>query len=393
MTLKLSKRAERISQAEIRVMSIECEKVGGINLAQGVCDTEVPLPVRRAAQAAIDSGVNSYTRCDGLADLRQAIALKLETFNGLTYAPETEITVSAGSTGSFYATCLALLDPGDEVVIFEPYYGYHVNTILAVEAVPKYVTMKPPAWTFTRAELERAITRRTKAIVVNTPANPSGKVFTREELGWIAEAAKKHDLFVFTDEIYEYFLYDGRKHISPATLPGMRERTITTSGFSKTFSITGWRIGYSAADARWNATISRLSDLVYVCAPSPLQRGVAKGLEELRASFYTQLSKDYANKRDLICDALIKAGLEPFVPQGSYYVLADASHLPGKDSKAKAMYLLRETRVASVPGDAFFSGDAGRHLLRFCFAKDDLDLTEACKRIRQSQLLQNSKVD
>jgi aminotransferase len=383
MALKLSKRAERISQAEIRVMSIECEKVGGINLAQGVCDTEVPLPVRRAAQAAIDSGVNSYTRCDGLADLRQAIAKKLKTFNGLTYDAETEITVSAGSTGSFYAACLALLDPGDEVVIFEPYYGYHVNTVLAVEAAPKYVTMKPPEWTFTRAELERAITKKTKAIVVNTPANPSGKVFTAEELGWIADAAKQHDLFVFTDEIYEYFLYDGRKHISPATLPGMRERTITISGFSKTFSITGWRIGYSAADAKWNGMIACLNDLVYVCAPSPLQRGVAKGLEELGPEFYAQMSKEYRVKRDMVCDALTEVGLEPFVPQGSYYILADADHLPGKDSKAKAMYLLKETRVASVPGDAFFSGDAGRHLLRFCFAKDDADLTEACKRIKQ----------
>jgi len=188
-------------------MSIECEKVRGINLAQGVCDTEVPIPVRREAQIAIDHGFNSYTRFDGIPELREAIARKMCEYNGIKADPETEITVSAGSTGAFYCACLALLNPGDEVIVFEPYYGYHVNTLLAVEAVASYVTLQPPHWTFTPEDLEEAVTPRTRGIIVNTPANPSGKVFRRTELEWIADFAVRYDLFVFTDEIYEFFLH------------------------------------------------------------------------------------------------------------------------------------------------------------------------------------------
>ncbi len=383
MSLSLSKRAAFIVQAEIRAMSIECEKVGGINLAQGVCDTEVPLPVRRGAQVAVDQGINSYTRFDGLTELREAIARKMRDYNGITADPETEITVSAGSTGAFYCACLALLNPGDEVILFEPYYGYHVNTLLAVEAVPSYVTMRPPDWTFMQEDLERAMTPRTKGIMINTPANPSGKVFNRIELEWIADFASRHDLFVFTDEIYEYFLYDGRCHLSPASLPGMAERTITISGFSKTFSITGWRIGYSVSHARWAQMIGYMNDLIYVCAPSPLQYGVAVGIEELKPEFYRELSAAYAKKRNRICNALEKAGLPPCVPQGAYYVLANVSRLPGATSKEKAMYLLCKTGVASVPGEAFFHGEDGANLVRFCFAKTDAELDEACRRIER----------
>ncbi|HVA99673.1 MAG TPA: pyridoxal phosphate-dependent aminotransferase, partial [Acidimicrobiales bacterium] len=310
-------------------MSIECEKAGGINLAQGVCDTEVPLSVRENAHRGIEKGINSYTRFDGLAELREAIAQKMRRYNGITADPETEIVVSAGSTGAFYCACLALLDPGDEVILFEPYYGYHVNTLLAVEAVPAYVMLRPPDWSFATADLERAATTRTKALVLNTPGNPSGKVFSRAELESIAEFAARHDLFVFTDEIYEYFLYDGRSHLSPGSLEGMAERTITISGFSKTFSITGWRIGYSVSPARWARRIGYMNDLIYVCAPSPLQYGVAMGLSQLDASFYQDISFDYAKKRDRVCDALEHAGLHPYVPQGAYYVLADVSLLPG----------------------------------------------------------------
>src|SRR6266480_4761374 len=240
MSIGLSRRSARIEQAEIRSMSIECERMGGINLAQGVCDTPVPLVVREQAYRGIEEGVNSYTRFDGLAQLRQAIAEKLARFNGIQSDPETDIIVSAGSTGAFYCACLALLDPGDEVILFEPYYGYHVNTILAVEAVPAFVTLQPPDWSFATADLERVATIRTKALVLNTPGNPSGKVFSQAELKAIAEFADRHDLFVFTDEIYEHFLYDGRSHISPGSIEGMQERTISISGFSKTFSITGW---------------------------------------------------------------------------------------------------------------------------------------------------------
>ena len=297
MPLSLSKRALKIVQAEIRTMSIECEKVGGINLAQGVCDTEVPLPVRKGAQIATERSYNSYSRFDGLPELRQAISRKLQAFNGMKVDPETQITVSAGSTGAFYCACLALLNPGDEVILFEPYYGYHINTLLAVEAIPTYVTMRPPYWTFTQENLEEVVTPRTKGIMVCTPANPSGKVFNRDELKWISDFARRHDLFVFTDEIYEHFVYDGLRHVSPGSLPGMAERTITISGFSKSFSITGWRIGYSVCDAQWAEMIGYINDLVYVCAPTPLQYGVAVGMEELKPDYYSELAAQYIRKR------------------------------------------------------------------------------------------------
>ncbi len=383
VSLSYGKRAALIAQSEIRAMSIECEKVGGINLAQGVCDTEVPFVVRKGAQGAIDAGVNVYTRFDGIAKLREAIGRKMAEYNGIMVDPETQITVSAGSTGSFYCACLALLSPGDEVVLFEPYYGYHVNTLQAVEAVPTYVTMKAPDWTFTPEELERVITPRTKGIMVNTPANPSGKVFTPTELQWVADVATRHDLFVFTDEIYEYFLYDGRRHVSPGSLPGMAGRTITISGYSKTFSITGWRIGYCVSDARWAQMIGYMNDLVYVCAPAPLQYGVAIGIEELHAGFYQELCMEYQRKRDRICSALQRAGLSPSIPQGAYYILADVSRLPGPGSKERALHLLAKTGVASVPGEAFFHGSGGENVLRFCFAKTEGELEEACRRIEQ----------
>jgi aminotransferase len=381
VALSLSKRSARIEQAEIRAMSIECEKVGGINLAQGVCDTPVPFPVREQAQRGIENGTNSYTRFDGLAQLREAIARKIFQHNGIQADPETEIVVSAGSTGAFYCACLALLDPGDEVILFEPYYGYHRNTLLAVEAVPRYVTLLPPDWSFSKADLERRATSRTKAMVVNTPGNPSGKVFSRAELSSIAEFAQRHDLFVFTDEIYEHFVYDGRCHLSPGSLAGLADRTITISGFSKTFSITGWRIGYAVAAARWARRIGYMNDLVYVCAPSPLQYGVALGLARLEDSFYQELSLEYAKKRDRICHVLERAGLRPYIPQGAYYILADVAFLPGSDSKDKAMFLLDHTGVASVPGEAFFHNGSGKNLVRFCYAKTEEELEEACHRL------------
>ena len=381
MPLSLSRRAARTVQSEIRAMSVACEKVQGINLAQGVCDTEVPAPVREGAKLAMDRGINSYTRAEGLAPIREAIAGKMRRFNGIECDPETEVIVNSGSTGSFYAACLALLNPGDEVILFEPYYGYHLNTLVAVEAVPLYITLRAPEWTFNRDDLERTVTLRTRAIVLNSPANPSGKVFSREELEWIAGFAKRHDLFVFTDEIYEYFIYEGL-HISMATLPGMAERTITMSGYSKTFSITGWRVGYTVCDRRWAQGISYFHDLIYVCAPAPLQIGVAEGIRQLPESFYQDIGKEYLQKRDLLCGTLSEIGLTPSVPKGAYYVLSDASILPGKTSREKALYLLHETGVASVAGSAFYHDGGGENLIRFCFAKTDAELAEACRRLQ-----------
>ncbi|MEK7237676.1 MAG: pyridoxal phosphate-dependent aminotransferase [Nitrospirota bacterium] len=381
MTRHINQRMAELAHSEIRAMTQACVDARGLNMAQGVCDTPVPPVVLRAAAQAMEQGKNVYSRFDGLLELRQAIAKKLAQYNGIVADPETDITVSAGATGSFHCACLALFNPGDEVVLFEPYYQYHISALLAVEAVPVMVKMRAPDWTFSVAEIERAITPRTKAIIVNSPGNPSGKVFSRQELENIATIAQKHDLFVFTDEIYEYFLYDGRVHVSFATLPGMADRTITIGGYSKTFSITGWRIGYSVAAARWAQAIGAMNDLLYVCAPTPLQAGVAMGIQELPASFYRDLARDYQQKRDRFCEALTKAGLTPSIPQGAYYVLADASRLPGTTGKERAMSLLETIGLAAVPGEAFFSGPEGREFIRFSYAKIDADIDDACRRL------------
>jgi len=362
-------------------MTHACVQAKGLNMAQGVCDTPAPPVVLRAATQAIDGGKNIYSRFDGLPELRQAIAKKLAQYNGIVADAETDITVSAGATGAFHCACLALLNPGDEVVLFEPYYQYHINALLAVEAVPVRVKMRPPDWIFSMDEVARAITPRTKAIIVNSPGNPSGKVFSRQELESIAVMAQQHDLFVFTDEIYEYFLYDGRTHVSMATLPGMANRTITVGGYSKTFSITGWRIGYSVASTRWAQAIGAMNDLLYVCAPTPLQAGVAVGIQELPGSFYHELARDYQRKRDRFCQALANADLPPSIPQGAYYVLADASRLPGVTGKERAMFLLETIGLAGVPGEAFFAGTDGRRFIRFSYAKIDSDIDDACRRL------------
>lgn len=381
MTRHINQRMADLAHSEIRAMTQACVNAKGLNMAQGVCDTPVPPVVLRAAEQAMEQGKNVYSRFDGLLELRQALATKLLRDNGITADPETDITVSAGATGSFHCACMALLNPGDEVILFEPYYQYHINALQAVEAVPVRVKMQAPDWSFSAAELERAITPRTKAIIVNSPGNPSGKVFSRQELETIAAIAQQHDLFVFTDEIYEYFLYDGRTHVSIATLPGMAERTITIGGYSKTFSITGWRIGYSVASAKWAQAIGAMNDLLYVCAPTPLQAGVAVGIQELPGSFYRDMARDFQRKRDRFCASLTKAGLTPSIPQGAYYVLADTSRLPGTTGKERAMFLLETIGLASVPGEAFFSGPEGRRFVRFSYAKVDADVDDACRRL------------
>jgi aminotransferase len=381
MVRTISRRMAQLAQSEIRAMTQACVSLKGLNMAQGVCDTPVPSPVIQGAQRAMADGHNLYTRYDGVLALRQAIAGKLARDNGISADPERHITVSAGATGAFHCACAALLDPGDEVILFEPYYQYHISALLAVEAVPVTVKMQAPEWTYVLSDVDQAVTPKTKAIIVNSPGNPSGKVFTRQELEGLAELACRHDLFVLTDEIYEYFLYDGRRHLSMAALPQMAERTITIGGYSKTFSVTGWRIGYSVAAEPWAHAIGALNDLLYVCAPAPLQLGVACGITELPDAFYRDLAREYQEKRDRFCLALTKAGLKPSLPRGAYYVLADVSQLPGRSGKERAMFLLETAGIAGVPGEAFFSGPEGADFIRFCYAKTDADLEEACQRL------------
>jgi aminotransferase len=364
-------------------MSIECDRIGGINLSQGICDTPVPVPVQEAAIQAIHDGYNIYTRLDGIARLRAAIAVKQKRDYALDYDPESEILVSSGASGGFHAAVMALLNPGDEVLIFEPFYGYHVAILKSMRVVPVLVPLSEPDWALDPAALRAAVTPRTRAILLNTPANPTGKVFSRAETEAIAALCQQHDLFLITDEIYEYFVYDGARHIAPAALPGMKERTIVISGFSKTFSVTGWRIGYVCASAKWISAMSYFHDLTYICAPSALQHGAAAGLEQLPHSFYAQLAADHQSKRTRILTALRAAGFEPGVPAGSYYVLASAARIPGKTAAEKARSLLAATGVAAVAGSAFFRPGHGENLLRFCFAKKDHELDDACARLRK----------
>ena len=383
MKLSASKRSFNICKAEIRNMTVECQKLKGINLAQGVCDMRVPDPVIEGACAAFKSGLNTYSRHDGLDILREAISEKLRMHNNINVDPNSEIVVSSGSTGALYCALLALLDPGDEVIIFEPFYTYHLNTINAVGAVPRIVKLYPPEWKFDREELGKVLSRKTKGIIINTPNNPTGKVYSKDELYLIAEFVKNHNLFLFSDEIYEYFVYDSREHISPGSLDFAKENTITISGYSKTYSITGWRVGYCACQRKWAEIIGYVNDLIYVCAPTPLQYGVAMGIKKLDPAYYKKLRSDFEKKRNIIAKGLKDAGFSFIEPEGAYYILAESSHIPGSSSKEKAMELLRKTGVAAVPGSDFYLRNGGASLLRFCYAKEDEILYEACERLRR----------
>lgn len=381
--LRTSAMAPGAVQSEIRAMSVLAEQTGAINMAQGICDTEVPGVVREAAKAAIDGGSNIYTRLDGIARLRNAVAADWERRRGFAVDPDREVMVTSGATGALYSAAMALLDPGDEAILFEPLYGYHAGTLASMHVKPVIVPLEYGSWALDMDAVRAAVTEKTRAIVINTPGNPGGKVFTHAELEQLAELAREHDLFVFCDEIYEHFVYAGHKHTSMAALPGMRERTITFSGFSKTFSVTGWRVGYLVADPRWIPSIGYFHDLFYICAPAPFQHGCAAGLEQLPPSFYTDLAQSHEGKRARTVSALSEAGFKPHTPDGAYYILADATPLSGNTAAEKARDLLARTGVAAVAGSAFFRKGGGENLLRFCFAKRDAELDEACQRLQQ----------
>ncbi|MFW5967177.1 MAG: pyridoxal phosphate-dependent aminotransferase [Persicimonas sp.] len=378
-----SQRTEFLEQSDIRRMTRECERVDGINLGQGICDLPSPPEVLEGASRAVLEDKSVYSKFEGIDDLRRVLAEKLRDYNGLGgVEPDGHIVVTIGATGAFTCAVQGLFDEGDEMIVFEPYYGYHLNAMRVGGLEPSFVTLTPPDWRFSREDLEAALTPDTRAILVNTPTNPSGKVFSRDELELIADFCKEHDLIAITDEIYEYMIYGDREHISLASLPGMYERTVTISGLSKTFAITGWRLGYAVAPPQLSEAIGLINDLFYVCAPTPLQHGAAAALASLGDAYYEEMNAEYRKKRDFFCDALTEAGLTPYVPGGAYYVLADLSSLGVEGARAAAMRLLEETGVASVPGSAFFDSDAGDSLTRFCYAKDWETLREAARRLR-----------
>ena len=277
---------------------------------------------------------------------------------------------------------LALLEPGDEVVIFAPFYSYHVNILTLCGARPRFVDLKAPDWSFDPDALRAAFGPRTRLVVVNTPSNPTGKVFRQDELALIGELCVRHDALALTDEIYEYILYDDHRHVSLATVPGMGERTITLSGFSKTYNMTGWRLGYAVGPVPLMEKVGVVSDLLAICAPTPLQHALVAAFD-LPASYYTALKRDYARKRGLSLAACRDAGFEPIPPQGAYYFLMDVSRLGARDDREAAAIILERTGVATVPGGSFFPrAEDGRHLVRLCFAKKDADLEAACSRLR-----------
>ncbi|MBL8859860.1 MAG: pyridoxal phosphate-dependent aminotransferase [Planctomycetes bacterium] len=375
-----ARRLQGLVQSDIRRMTRECERVGGINLGQGICDLATPPLVRDGAIAAIKAGHSTYSFAEGIAPLRKAIAEKLIRDNGIRADPASEIVVTAGSSGAYASALFALLDAGDGILLFEPYYGYHLNTALVAGLEPQFLTLDAPKFRLDEQKLRAAIKPNTRAVVVCSPSNPCGRMFEIDELRALERVAREFDLWVITDEIYEYIRYDGREHVSPATIAGLAERTVTIMGLSKTFSITGWRLGYAVAREDVARAIALVHDLFFICAPTPLQHGVAAGFRAPK-SYFDELQGQFARKREWTCAALSAAGLEPIVPEGAYYVLADITRLGLANARAAALAILERTGVATVPGTSFYQGSAGERFVRVCYAKEDDVLRDACTRL------------
>jgi aspartate/methionine/tyrosine aminotransferase len=375
-------KAASFTESVIREMTRLSDLHGAINLGQGFPDFPAPDPVKAAARAAIAADDNQYPVTWGSPAFRTAIAASYARHYGMSVDPETEVCVTCGSTEAMMASLLGLLDPGDEVVIFEPFYENYGPDSIISGAVPRLVTLRPPDWTFDDGELAAAFSDRTRAIVINSPNNPTGKVFSHEELGRIAELCERYDAIAVTDEIYEHITYDGVRHVPIATVPGMEERTVTISALSKTYAVTGWRVGWAVASAPLMAGIRPVHDFLTVAAPAPLQAAgvVALGLPD---DYFERLAAGYQERRDVMLRVLGEAGLEAAPPGGAYYVMADVGHLGFADDTAAAQHLVREVGVNSVPGSSFFSDPSnGAHLLRFAFCKRLETLRDAGERLR-----------
>ena len=378
-----ARRTEPFVESVIREMTRLGDEAGAVNLSQGLPDFSPPPEVLEAALAALRGGHNQYTFTWGSTEFRQAVAAKCRAYNQIPADPETMVTITCGVSEAVVASILALTDPGDEVVIFEPWYENYVPACIMAGAVPRFVPLREPDYTFDPDELARAFGARTRLVLINTPHNPSGRVLTREELACIADLCRRFDVVAVTDEIYEHILYDGREHVSIGSLDGMSERTVTCSGLGKTYAVTGWRVGWAVAAPHLTALIRKVHDYLTICAPAPFQQAGVAALS-LPDDYYVRMRSEYAARRTVLLQGLEAAGLRYREPEGAYYVMADTPSPERRDDRVSAEYLAREVGVAVVPGSSFYHGPGkGTGRVRFNFAKRSDTLREAVRRLRR----------
>ncbi|MEZ0374333.1 MAG: pyridoxal phosphate-dependent aminotransferase [Candidatus Sericytochromatia bacterium] len=382
----LSAKSALFGESIIRNMSLVCKAQGALNLAQGLPEDDTPAELKAACIAAIEAGYNQYARTWGIPQLGEALARKMQWFQGFSFDPETELTVCCGGTEAMMAAFLATLDPGDEVLIPYPYYENYRAELLMCAAVPVFVPLQPDQclrFHLDLAALEAAVTPRTKGLIINSPQNPTGKVYKRQELRALASFACRHNLLVYTDETYEHMVYAGYQHLSPVTLPGMRERTITISSLSKTYSATGWRVAWAIAAPELTEAIRKVHDFLTIAAPHPMQRAAVVALD-LPRSYYDQLLQTYSRRREILCHGLQAAGFQISWPEGAYYVLVNLAELlaPGESVYDFGLRLISEAGVGGVPGTAFMPGHSGdAPWLRLSFCKREETLIEGVRRL------------
>jgi aspartate/methionine/tyrosine aminotransferase len=378
-----SKKAAQFTESVIREMTRLAQQHGAVNLSQGFPDFAAPDEVKEAACAAIRADINQYAVTWGARPLREAISAQFTARHRVPVDADEQVTVCCGATETMMAVLLASVDPGDEVIVFEPFYENYGPDAIVSGAVPRYVTLQEPDWTFDPDELAAAFGPRTRAIIINTPNNPTGKVFTRAELTAIARLCQQWDVLAITDEIYEHIVYDGHEHVPMAAIDGMADRTITINGLSKTFSVTGWRIGWAISPPALTGAIRKMHDFLTVGAPAPLQEAGAAALS-LPESYYRELAARYQQRRDVMIEMLTRHGFRCHVPSGAYYVMTDIAHFGFSDDVAFAKHLVESIGVASVPGSSFYrTGSRGRTKVRFCFSKRDETMREADRRLEK----------
>ena len=378
---RFSERAGRFRESVIRGMSIEAAKYGALNLAQGFPDFPAPDALKQAACDAIMADVNQYAITWGDKALRAAIASKYDWHQGIQVDPETQLTVVCGATEAMIVALTAIINPGDEVIITQPFYENYWPDCVLTGATPRFVSVKPPLWRLDLNELESAFNEKTKALILCNPSNPTGTVLTSDEIQAVADLCKRHNTIVIMDEIYEHILYDGRKHISMAAVDGMDELAIVISGMSKTYAVTGWRIGTILASPELTKRMRQVHDFITIGAAAPLQRaGVVS--YHFDQDYYTRLAEGYQRRRDFFCDALKQAGLPFNQPEGAYYVMADISSFGFANDREAALSLVRDAKVAGVPGSSFYLNQTGGdHWIRFCFCKREETLTSAAQKL------------